>query len=112
MVLFMMVVGMGILSAFLQVVHAQNMHANVITELENSDYAKPVLKEAFEVAEACFYELEISLYSEEGVLQCKTVEDLPNTAMEIDMADIVLRYTIEIPFLQIHLKQALFGYGR
>ena len=47
LLLFLMASSAGMLGAFLQVLKAQDMHAMIVDELENSDYCLSVLEESF-----------------------------------------------------------------
>lgn len=112
-VLFMMVSATGVLGGFYQTIHAQNLHAAVINELENSNYARGVLEECFSAAEESGYALEIELYDESGtVVSCSSATDIPSNTMVITMARVVLRYPFQIAFFDIDLMQELFGYAR
>jgi len=112
-ILFMVLTATGLLSAFLQTVHAQNLHGAIIDELENSDYARVVLEEIFVVTEEAGYEIAITLYdSREGVISCDDMSNLPTDCNGISMAEIILKYPIQIPFLGVDVKQELFGYAR
>ena len=51
MVLFLLVASTGVLGAFYQILHAQNTHAHMIDELENSDFARSIMEACFEIAE-------------------------------------------------------------
>ena len=48
LILFLTVTAAGVLGAFYQMLHAQNLHAKMIDELENSDYAPLVMEACFE----------------------------------------------------------------
>ena len=50
-ILLMTLSVMGILGAFLTVLSAQNMHSQIITELENSDFSRQVIRSCFEQAQ-------------------------------------------------------------
>lgn len=113
MVLFLMITSAGVLGAFYQILHAQNTHAMMIHELENSDYAKVVMEACFETAEVEEYRLQLSLYSDsEGIKTCTHVAELPENTEGIHMVEVVLFYDIEIAFFEIAKEQQLFGYAR
>lgn len=112
-VLFMMTTATGILGAFLQTMHAQNFHAAMIHELENSNYATNVLEECFSVAKDNAYDLEIIFYLEDGgIFICDEFEDLLQRPKAVSMARITLEYPVQIAFFEIDLKQQVYGYGR
>ena len=113
MVMFLMMTGSGVLSAFLQTMHAQNLHASMIDELENSHYAKSVIEECFAVLEHTSYELEICLYSEtQATTACRSIADIPANMDNISLAEVVLRYPVQIVFWDLDMKQEIFGYAR
>ncbi len=113
MVLFLMATSTGVIGAFYQVLHAQNTHAIMIDELENSDYARNVMEACFEIAEQEDYRLQLSLYSdtEQGKI-CISSADIPETTANVNLVEVVLFYDIEITFFEIATEQQLFGYAR
>lgn len=113
MVMFLMTTSTGVLGAFYQILHAQNTHAVMIDELENSDYARSVMEACFETAESEEYRLQMSLYSEEGgALTCTSISELPERTDDISMVEVILFYDMEIAFFEIAEEQQLFGYAR
>lgn len=113
MVLFMTVVSMGLLGAFLQVSKARSFHAMVIDELENSDYNKGVLQECLHAANDNKYDMTITLYEAEGgYAVCKSVSDIPEDIGSIDLARVDMEFCIIIPFLGVENSQNISGYGR
>lgn len=113
MVLFMTASSMGVLGAFLQVTKAQNYHAMIIDEMENSDYCASVCEECFRIADASNYRLTITFYQENGgYVSCTTGDDIPQTPAEFTMAKVVLSFDIQIPFMGIKSSQELMGYAR
>ena len=113
MVLYMMVTALGLLGAFFQVLHAQNLHASIIDELENSNYARNVIEECYEVCEIAEYELEMTLYfeNEENVV-LREIMDIPLTLEGVEMARVGLKYPLQLLFFDINLTQELYGYAR
>ena len=113
MVLFMMVVSMGLLGAFLQVSRARSFHAMVIDELENSDYDKNVLEECLHAAGKNSYDMRIILYETEGgYVVCQPGLDIPMDINSVDMAKVDMQFAIQIPFLGVENIQVVSGYGR
>lgn len=113
LVLYMMVSALGVIGVCFQVLHAQNFHSAVMDELENSDYARPVLTECFETAEKVGYELEITLYPEhDPYVQIHNASDVARVTGEISMARVRLRYPIQLWFFEIDSSQELYGYAR
>lgn len=112
-VVFLMATSTSLIGAFYQVLHAQNTHAVMIDELENSDYARNVMEACFEIAEQEDYRLQLSLYSdtEDGQI-CTSSADIPETTANLNLVKVVLFYDIEIAFFEIVTEQQLFGYAR
>ena len=113
LILFLTVTAAGVLGAFYQMLHAQNLHAKMIDELENSDYAPVVMEACFEAAEEAGYDLQLSIYADTGgVFLCTSRADLPTEKPEISLMEVVLEVPIRIAFFELEMKQQLFGYAR
>lgn len=112
-VLFMTASSMGILGAFLQVSKAQEYHAAMIDELENSDYSTNVLMECLHAAKENGYKVEITLYEKNGgCVMYSESEDVPKEIQQIDMAKVDMKFMITIPFFGVKNEQKISGYGR
>ena len=113
MVLLLMLIGTGILGASLQVLRAQNLHGRIVDELENSDYARPVLLEAFAMARNQGMDLQVTLYLEDGASwPCEKAEDVPEHIGDVDVAEVLLRYEILLPLIQEQTGCYVAGYAR
>lgn len=113
MALFLTATGVGILSAFLQTLQAQNLHGRIIDEMENSDYAITVLSELFVDVNKQGVDLEIMLFLEDGtILECDSQNELPERLNEINMAEVALTYSVRIPFLGVSQDYRIVGYAR
>lgn len=113
MVLLLMTTSAGVLGAFYQILHAQNTHAIMLDELENSDFAKVIMEACFETAERESYRLQMNIYSSTNEMQiCTDAEELPESTEDVTMVEVVLFYDIEIAFFDIAREQQLFGYAR
>ena len=113
MVLLLITTSAGVLGSFYQILHAQNTHAVMLDELENSNFAKAIMVACFETAEAEEYRLQMNLYSSSREIQsCTSVTDIPEDTREITMVEVILFYDIEIAFFEIAEEQQLFGYAR
>ena len=113
LVLFLMATSTGMIGAFYQMLHAQNTHASMINELENSNYARNVMETCFEVAEKQDYRLQLSLYldTEERKI-CTRSTDIPETTANVTMVEVVLCNDIRIAFFDVSAEQQLSGYAR
>lgn len=113
MVLLLMTTSAGVLGAFYQILHAQNTHAIMLDELENSDFAKVIMEACFETAERESYRLQMNVYSSANEMQiCTDAQELPERTEDVTMVEVVLFYDIEIAFFDIAREQQLFGYAR
>lgn len=113
LLLFLMASSAGVLGAFLQVLNAQDMHAMIVDELENSNYCLPVLRESFQKAENYGYDLEVILYRENHeTYVCTEKEVLPQNTNDMEMAKVTLVFYFEIPFLRIRQSYGISGYAR
>lgn len=113
MVMLLVTTSAGILGAFYQILHAQNTHAVMLDELENSDFAKVIMEACFETAEAEDYRLQMNLYSAtEEIQACTSLAELPESTKDVTMVEVILFYDIEIDFFEIAEEQQLFGYAR
>ena len=113
LLLYMMVATTSLLGAFFQVLHAQNLHASMIDELENSNYANQVIEECFEVCKQAEYELEMILYLEhEENIALDEAVDIPAVIGNVEMARVCLQYPFQLLIFDIDLTQELCGYAR
>lgn len=113
LVMFLVVSSVGILSAFLTVMDAQDLHARVINEMENSNYSREVISENFEKAENAGYELEVVLYYEDGEqASCTGGEEIPDHPGEISLAQVNLKFPFRVGFFGINDQHTLSGYAR
>ena len=113
MVLLLMTTSAGVLGAFYQILHAQNTHAIMLDELENSDFAKGIMEACFETAEMEEYRLQMNLYSTSSDIKiCMCMEDIPQNTEDVRMVEVILFYDIELAFFDIAKEQQLFGYAR
>lgn len=113
LLLFLMASSAGMLGAFLQVLKAQDMHAMIVDELENSDYCLSVLEESFVNAQNYGYDLSIILYRENHeTYVCTKKEELPQDTEDAEMAKITLMFPFEISFFGISQNYGISGYAR
>lgn len=104
LILFMTVVSISILDAYLQVLKAQDMQAQMVDEIENSNYAPSVVQDCFAGAGEAGYELALTYYFENGgVVCCTGVSQIPTDVNSINMACVELTFPLEI---------GVFGFSR
>lgn len=89
----------GIVKANLDSYAAQNMHSDIINELENSNLSQKVITNSIQRAEDAGYELEIV--------------PITNAKGEILMAEVKLKYEYAVPFLRVNNSfHEIYGYAR
>ena len=113
LLLLLMMGSTGVIGAHLQILQVQNLHSMIVDELENSDYAKPILEAAVDLAEEWGYKLELVLYREqESGAVCKVNTDIPAEVDDVFMAKVQLEYELSMSFFDINAPQKLVGYAR
>lgn len=113
LILLLMMTSIGTLSAFMMVVSAQDVHANIIDELENSAYAKDVLAECFDTAGQSGYELSVNLFYDDGT-SCgiSSLEEIPADSGNASYARVELKFPLTIGFFQLEQNHIVSGYAR
>ena len=96
---FMGVLGASYVTVSLNTQRAQNYHAAVVQELENSDYADDVIASAIEKAE------------ENGYGELK-IEKKESSSTGEAYAKVTLPYHYSIPILSIDWDHEIVGYAR
>ena len=111
--LFMAVVALGVLTAYMEVMNAQDMQARIVDELENSDFNASVMNACFEQCAKAGYELAVTLYGGDGsVASIHKKEEVLAPAADVTMAKVELRFTMKSGFLGIDQSRTLVGYAR
>ncbi len=98
MILFGVAVTTGLIKANMTALRAAEFHMDAIAEIENSNFADPVIDACVSQAAECGYEL--------------TVEEFTDARGVTGMAEVVLSYDYSIPFLKIENKYYKRGYAR
>ena len=112
LLLLLTAVSEGIFTGYLQVLSAQDMHAAVIKEMENSHFYHEVVKECFEQAGEKGYRLEITMYKKDGTTQKITSgEAAPEDTKEVMGADVRMEFAYTNTFLQICQPRIRSGYA-
>lgn len=102
-VVFLILLGIfsitGILKANLASYAAQNMHTDIINELENGNLSRTVMEKSIKRVADVGCELEII--------------PLTNAQGELLMAEVILRYEYSVPFLKVTNNfHEIHGYAR
>ena len=77
----------------MQTLQVQNLHGQVIDELENSDYSIAVLEETFQIAKNHGVTLEVLLYLEDGsFMRCDSQSTVPASLGYVEIATLAPSY--------------------
>jgi hypothetical protein len=111
--LFMAVTSLGILSAYMEVMSAQDMQARMVDEIENSDFSPLVMRECYTQCEKAGYSLVITLFCEEQVLQTiHSKSEVPDSIAGVEVAKVEMKFPFRVPLLGIEKEHAFTGYAR
>lgn len=92
-------VGIGVVTAGIQSANARNYHADVISEIECSNFNAAVVAVCQQQAKEAGYELEV-----------KTVDYNPQE--HVKMAEIILHYEYAIPMLNLVTDHQVRGFAK
>ena len=93
------------------VVEAQNLHAQIINELEDSDYDSSVAQTCFENASKAGDTLELKLYMTDNSVRTVTDASQIASSDEIEKARVELKFTYAVAFFGIEQEHVLSGYA-
>ena len=111
--LFLMASAMGILSAYLEVMNAQDMQACFVDEMENSDYNPGVIRECMTECEKAGYQLTVTLFCQDAVVNTiHNSGEVPASAGGADMAKVELLIPYRVAFFGINKEHKLVSYAR
>lgn len=111
--LFMTISCIGILSGFLSVLAAQDLHAAIISELEDSDFYEEVIKESFDKAKQAGSTLTMTLYYSDNTTKEIGEGDAINLDnIDVEMAKVNLKFNIKIGIFALNDEHILSGYAR
>lgn len=100
LLLVMCSVGITIFAMFLHVMSAQNLHADIVNELENSAFHKSVIENCFERAEDESCKLKLTLYDDQNISTVITKkEDIPQELGAIVSARVDMIFELNLPFV-------------
>jgi hypothetical protein len=103
----------GILGGFLNVVNAQDMHADMVNELENSSFYPGVLADCFQKADRAGYDLSVTLYQEDYTLiTCTDSDTIPADTSRVEMAKVELTFPLRMGFFEVEQAHTFCGYAR
>ena len=103
----------GVLSGFLSVISAQNHHACIIGEIEDSDFNREVMETCFSMASDMEEDLKLAIYNSDGsVVYANGITDLPKDSEKIKMVRVDLAFKFRVAFFDIDESHVLSGYAR
>ena len=107
LIMFMVVTSSGVLSGFMTVVEAQNLHAQIINELEDSSVAQTCFENASKAGDT----LELKLYMTDNSIRTVTDASQITSSDEIEKARVELKFTYAVAFFGIEQEHVLSGYA-
>ena len=110
---FMSVTAMGILSAYMEVLNAQDMQARIVDEIENSHFNAGVMKDCFRQSAQAGYQLSITLYCEDKAVSTMHGEsEVVSVSDDVQLAKIEMRFPFRVSFLGIDQTHTFVSYAR
>ena len=107
----LLLTGVGIISAQLDVTAALDYKADIVTELENSNYNPQVINACIEQAQENGYQLEIRTFVSGGASTSYVSPNASDTK-DVVMAEVILTYPYRMIFLETFLEHQVRGYAR
>ena len=112
LLLFLMASCASILTGFLSVLEAQDLHATMIDELEDSHFYPEITVSLINDAIALGYEPKITLYyADKTSVACQKPSDVPQDG-QVDYAEVVLDFPLEMGFFGLKDWHSLTGFAR
>lgn len=113
LILFMAATAMGILSAYMEVMSAQDMQARMVDEIENSDFNEGVIRECFVRCSDAGYELAVTLFMEDSaVLTAHSAGEVYGGYGNVDLAKVELKFPFRVAFFGINNTHTFVSYAK
>lgn len=113
LIMMMITASAGILGVYLTTITAQNLHASIISNIEDSNFNRKVVQECFEVAMDNGYILELVVYdSDNGISTCRDILSYPFDTDTIKTAEVKLWFEIRAGEIKLGDRHMLSGYAR
>lgn len=109
--LLMVFVSVSIISANMGADNAKAFKESVVTQIEDSDFNATVINSCITEALARGYELEITLYTDNGDKRTYKTASATNLS-EVCMAEIRLAYQYKISLLSVNNRHEFRGFAR
>ncbi|SER77820.1 hypothetical protein [Lachnobacterium bovis] len=108
LIMFLVATSVSIISVFLEVMNAQNEHASIINEIENSDFNNQVITQCVNDAKKKGYTVSTKVFYEDLEKIKLENKDLD----EAKVAKVELKFPINIAFWQLNQEYKIEGYAR
>ena len=110
--MFLSFTAVGILGAFLRVMSAQDVHAQIVQELEESDFYPDVAEQCFAEAEQAGGRLSLTFYSGGQSFLCTSATEIPSDLSGVDLARVELDFPFCIALMGVNEEHSFVAYAR
>lgn len=110
-ILILLLLGVGVISAQIDVSNALDYKSDIVVELENSNYNSNVINGCIQQAAENGYDLQIKTYAAGGASVVYTSPNASDTT-DVVMAEVTLTYPYTIGFLNAVTEHTVRGYAR
>ncbi len=112
LILVFIVTGIGCISASTDIEHARSFKADVVANLENSNYNADVINSCISTASDCGYALTIVAYGKDGGVKTYRDGSPAGSTKGVYAASVTLKYKYKIGFLNINTEKSVRGMAR
>ena len=103
----------ALLTASAQTAAAKEYKADVITEIENSDFNTGVVRQCFLQSEEAGYQLKVTFFNENStVATVSQVSQIPYGMDGVDMAKVEMQFPFQVAFLGINRQHTFVSYAK
>ena len=103
----------ALLTASAQTAAAKEYKADVITEIENSDFNTGVVQQCFLQSEEAGYQLKVTFFNENStVATVSQVSQIPYGMDGVNMAKIEMQFPFQVAFLGINRQHTFVSYAK
>lgn len=108
LIMFLVITSVSIISIFLEVMNAQNEHACIINEIENSYFNSKVIAQCENDARKKGYSVSTKVFYED----LEKIKQENKDPEDAKIAKVELKFPINIAFWQLKQEYKLEGYAR
>ena len=103
----------ALLTASAQTAAAKEYKADVITEIENSDFNTGVVQQCFLQSEEAGYQLKVTFFNEDStVATVSQVSQIPYGMDGVNMAKVEMQFPFQVAFLGINRQHTFVSYAK